>query len=72
MPMRAPNGTYVCGLDGLGDTVPFLAAAARTIKTTPKLPPQTRPVVRDATREELLEKYNDIARGVKSLMPLSS
>jgi len=39
----------------------------RTIKTTTKLPPQTRPVVRDATREELLEKYNDIARGVKSV-----
>ena len=39
----------------------------RTIKTTTKLPPQSRPVVRDATREELLEKYNDIARGVKSV-----
>ena len=39
----------------------------RTIKTTTKLPPQTRPVVRDATREELLEKYNEIARGVKSV-----
>jgi outer membrane lipoprotein-sorting protein len=31
------------------------------------LPPQIRPVVRDATREELLEKYNEIARGVKSV-----
>ncbi len=40
---------------------------SRTIKTTTKLPPQTRPVVRDATREELLEKYNEIARGVKSV-----
>ncbi len=39
----------------------------RTIKTTTKLPPRTRPVVRDATREELLEKYNEIAHGVKSV-----
>src|SRR6267378_2592646 len=39
----------------------------RTIKTTTRLPPRTRPVVRDATREELLEKYNEIAHGVKSV-----
>jgi outer membrane lipoprotein-sorting protein len=39
----------------------------RTIKTTTRLPPQTKPIVRDATREELLEKYNEIARGVKSV-----
>jgi hypothetical protein len=38
-----------------------------TIKTTTKLPPQTKPVIRDATREELLDKYNEIARGVKSV-----
>jgi hypothetical protein len=39
----------------------------RTIKTTTRLPSQTKPVVRDATREELLEKYNEIARGVDSV-----
>jgi hypothetical protein len=39
----------------------------RTIKTTTRLPPQAKPVVRDATREELLEKYNEIARGIKSV-----
>ena len=39
----------------------------RTIKTITKLPPQAKPVVREATREELLEKYNEIARGVKSV-----
>src|SRR6267143_1973631 len=39
----------------------------RTIKTTTKLPPHAKPVVRDATREELLEKYNEIARGVNSV-----
>ena len=38
-----------------------------TIKTTTKLPPQVRPVVRDASRDELLEKYNEIARAVKSV-----
>jgi hypothetical protein len=38
-----------------------------TIKTTTKLPPQVRPVVRDATRDELLDKYNEIARAVKSV-----
>src|SRR5713226_3388718 len=37
------------------------------IKTTTKLSPQARPVVRDATREELLERYNEIARAVKSV-----
>jgi hypothetical protein len=37
------------------------------IKTTTRLSPLAKPVVRDATRDELLEKYNDIARGVKSV-----
>ena len=37
------------------------------IKTTTKLPPQARPLVRDATRDELLDKYNEIARAVKSV-----
>src|SRR6202022_833881 len=39
----------------------------RAIKTTKKLPPQVKPVVRDATSDELLEKYNGIARAVKSV-----
>jgi len=37
------------------------------IKTITKLPPQAKPVVRDATREELLERYNEIARAVRSI-----
>ena len=37
------------------------------IKTITRLPPQAKPVVRDATREELLERYNEIARAVKSI-----
>src|ERR1700694_1476940 len=39
----------------------------RVIKSTTKLPPLAKPVVRDATRDELLEKYNEIARAVKSV-----
>jgi len=37
------------------------------IKTITKLPPQAKAVVRDATRDELLEKYNEIAHAVKSV-----
>ena len=37
------------------------------IKTTTKLPPLARPVARDATRDELLDKYNEIASAVKSV-----
>jgi hypothetical protein len=37
------------------------------IKTTTRLPPQAKPVVHDATREELLERYNEIARAVRSI-----
>jgi outer membrane lipoprotein-sorting protein len=37
------------------------------IKTTTRLSAQAKPVVRDATRDELLDKYNEIARSVKSV-----
>src|SRR6267143_217852 len=37
------------------------------IKTITKLPPQAKAVIRDATRDDLLEKYNEIARAVKSV-----
>ena len=39
----------------------------RAIKTTTKLPPQSKPVIRDSSRDELLDKYNEIARSVKSV-----
>src|SRR5258707_11762289 len=38
-----------------------------SIKKTTSLPPHSKPIVLDATREELLDKYNEIARGVKSV-----
>jgi len=38
-----------------------------SIKKTTHLPPQSKPVVLDAARDELLDKYNKIARGVKSV-----
>jgi len=37
------------------------------VKAHIKLAPEQRPVARDATREELLEAYNRIARGTKTL-----
>src|SRR6202171_1450089 len=39
----------------------------RVIKSTTKLPPLAKPVVRDATRDELLEKYNEIARALTTV-----
>jgi len=45
----------------------FLAAVAPPAsKKTTHLPPQSKPVVLDAARDELLDKYNEIARGVKA------
>jgi len=38
-----------------------------SIKKTINLPPRSKPVVLDATRDELLDKYNEIAHGVKSV-----
>jgi hypothetical protein len=37
------------------------------VKVVTTTPPTERPVIKDATREELLEKYNALARGVSSL-----
>jgi hypothetical protein len=39
----------------------------RTIKTSTTLPPRAKPVVLDATRDELLDKYNEIARNVNTV-----
>src|ERR1700758_1050542 len=45
----------------------FCGCGGGTIKTTTKLPPQAKPIIHDATGEELLEKYNEIATAVKSV-----
>src|ERR1700726_1923263 len=37
------------------------------IKKATKVAPEAKPVIRDATRDELLDKYNEIARSVKSV-----
>src|SRR5271154_3602670 len=37
------------------------------VKTTHNIPPTQIVVAKDATREELLEKYNAMAKGVKSV-----
>ena len=43
------------------------ACGGRAIKRTTTLAPQEKPIVRDATREELLGKYNQIAEAVRSV-----
>src|SRR5260370_37315710 len=45
----------------------FSCGCGGRIKTITKLPPQAKAVVRDAARDELLEKYNEIAHAVKSV-----
>src|SRR5258708_2082174 len=45
----------------------FSCGCGGRIKTITKLPPQAKAVVRDATRDELLDKYNEIAHAVKSV-----
>src|SRR6266851_8471169 len=47
--------TFSCGCGG------------GAIKKTTKVTPEAKTVVRDASRDELLEKYNEIARGIKSV-----
>ena len=50
-------------LDVLVTLVSFsCGCGGRTIKRTTTLSPESKPVVRDATRDELLDKYNEIAR----------
>ena len=44
-----------------------LAGCGGHVKVVKTVPPAARPVVLDATREELLEKYNATARAVNSL-----
>jgi hypothetical protein len=47
---------------------PFSCAChGARIKTTTKIPESAKPVIKDATREELLDKYNAVATGVKSI-----
>ena len=43
------------------------ACGGRTIKQRTTLSPGAKPVLRDATREELFDKYNQVASGVKSV-----
>jgi outer membrane lipoprotein-sorting protein len=45
----------------------FTGCAGSHVKVVKTTPPAERPVIRDATREELLEKYNATARAVNSI-----
>ena len=51
--------TTVAGVSG--------ACGGRAIKKTTRVAPEAKPVVLEATREELLDKYNQMATGVKSV-----
>lgn len=37
----------------------------RSIKTTTTLPPRAKPIARDASRDELLETYNEVAKALR-------
>jgi outer membrane lipoprotein-sorting protein len=53
-----------------GATLAAFAAGCHgggTISTKTTVPPSAKPAVKDATREELLEKYNQFAQGVKTV-----
>jgi outer membrane lipoprotein-sorting protein len=46
---------YSCGCGG------------SAIKKATKVAPEAKPIIRDAGRDELLDKYNELARGIKSV-----
>ena len=52
-------------MDGWGDTggVFLGCRGGGTVSTTTTVAQSAKPVVRDASREELLDKYNQIAQG---------
>src|SRR5271154_5002916 len=53
----------------VGATVAALSIGCRggSVSTKTTVAPSAKPVVQDATQEELLEKYNQIAQGVKTV-----
>src|SRR3984893_15606934 len=53
--VRATVAAYSCGCGG------------GAVKKAIKVAPEAKPIIRDANRDELLEKYNEIARGIKSV-----
>ena len=63
---RLNKRVLVC-MVGLTVTAISGACGGRTIKQTTTLAPGAKPVLKEATREELLDKYNQIATGVKSV-----
>lgn len=52
---------------GVGVAVASVGGCDRHVSTLTHVPVAAKPVVLDSTREELLEKYNAMARGVRSL-----
>jgi hypothetical protein len=57
----------VFGCMGMATLAAICGGCGGAVSTKHTVPAAEKPVVLDATSEELLEKYNDIARNVKSL-----
>jgi hypothetical protein len=47
--------------------LPFGCGGTKVVKNTTVVPAAAKPVIKDATREELLEKYNLMATGVRTV-----
>ena len=67
MKMHCPRIEAVCKLVLVAAVVSLVWACNTKVKQTTVVPPAARPVVKDATQEELLERYNSFARNLKSV-----
>src|SRR5271167_2306608 len=67
MKMHRPRIEVVCKLVLVATVVSLVWACNTKVKQTTVVPPAARPVVKDATQEELLERYNSFARNLKSV-----
>ncbi len=64
MSRRRGAGVFLLGV---GVAVSLLGGCDGHVSKVTNVPAAAKPVVLDSTREELLEKYNSMARGVRSL-----
>src|SRR5277367_6016178 len=67
MKMHRPRIEAVCKLVLVAAVAGFVWACNTKVKQTTVVPPAARPVVKDATQDELLERYNSFARNLKSV-----
>src|SRR5271154_1777816 len=68
MKMHRPRIEVVCKLVLVATVVSFVwGCNGAKVKQTTVVPPAARPVAKDATQEELLERYNSFAHNLKSV-----